>query len=178
MEITKLNFDPSVFKEALEGADFVALDCEFSGLTFGQKDIRHQFDTIETMYQKLKKVWEKWFAFQIGLCVFKWDPEQKVYLASPFNFYVYPSSRLKNNMICFQSSWFQFLSDHNMNWDTVFKKGISYWKRENKSELEELAVNYLDEDRELKRNMWKRLGTKSQDDFDEMLKLVNEFLSK
>lgn len=65
-----------------------------------------------------------------------------------------------------------------MNWDTVFKKGISYWKRENKSELEELAANYLDEDRELKRNMWKRLGTKSQDDFDEMLKLVNEFLSK
>ena len=65
MDITCQNFSetlPKVFK-AIDKADFIAFDSEFSGiwlivkfsgLTVGFEDKHSEFDTIEDRYQKLK----------------------------------------------------------------------------------------------------------------------------
>lgn len=54
MEVTKANFDPKIFREAIEEADFVGFDCEFSGLDLSKDDRKHKFDTTEEVYLKMK----------------------------------------------------------------------------------------------------------------------------
>lgn len=177
MEITKDNFNPEIFKSALEGAEFVTFDCEFSGLTLDPKDKRHAYDSTETIYQKMKEICSNYFAFQIGLCVFKWNKEIKKYQCCPFNFYVYPSSKLQDHVLNFQASTFEFLTEHKMNWTTVFKNGIHYWQRTKREELIHLTEKYIRKDSRNNRNYVKQLGSKSQKDLDESLQLVHEFLN-
>ena len=123
MEVVKENFDPEVFQKAIDGSAFVTFDCEFSGLSLDPNDKRHGYDSTECIYKKMVSICTQYFAFQIGLCTFKWDEASKTYLASPFNYYVYPSSKLINRVLHFQPSTFEFLTEHKMNWVTVFKSG-------------------------------------------------------
>ncbi len=60
----------------------------------GKDDLAHNYDTVEDRYQKLKFNCERMNAFQIGICTFKWIPERGKYLARPFNFYVFPNSKI------------------------------------------------------------------------------------
>jgi len=179
MELNSTNFDPAPFEAAIKNADYVTMDCEFSGLSLSQKDQRHGFDSTEDIYLKMKDLCSTFFAFQIGICAFNWDSENSKYLASPFNFYVFPSSKFKNERLTFQSSTLTFLTENNMQWDTVFQKGLHYWQRNRKSELVDKVNNYFDSnDTESRRHYWNRLGGKSDEDREEIIQHVKEFLDK
>ena len=104
MEITNQNFLETfpLVKSSIESADFIAMDTEFSGTaslkfiflgyTVGLDDKGHDYDILEERYQKLKFVCQKFVAFQVGLCTFKWDEERRKYMARPFCFFVFPRS--------------------------------------------------------------------------------------
>jgi hypothetical protein len=65
MDITCLNFAetlPAMLK-AVEEADFIALDTEFSGLNVGFDDQHHDFDQAEDRYQKIRHCCERMNAF-------------------------------------------------------------------------------------------------------------------
>jgi poly(A)-specific ribonuclease len=62
----------------------------------GLDDKGHEYDTLEERYQKLKFVCQKFVAFQVGLCTFKWDEELKKYMARPFCFFVFPRSQIND----------------------------------------------------------------------------------
>ena len=103
MEITQENFEASldlVF-ESIEEADFISLDCEFSGYTASPDDKHHEYDTVEERYQKLRSVINKFVAFQVGICTFKWDEETKKYKYRPFSFYVWPKSKITDQSMMF-----------------------------------------------------------------------------
>ena len=178
MEINRANFDPSIFQKAVHDCDFVTVDLEFSGLSLKAKDRRHGFDSTEEIYAKMKDLCSTFFAFQIGLCTFQWDSENQKYLACPFNFYVFPSSKFKDSTLSFQASTLNFLTEHNMEWHKVFTTGLHYWQRNRREELETLAKEYLTKSKENHRSYWYRLGSKSEEDRQEILQHVTEFLDK
>jgi poly(A)-specific ribonuclease len=62
-----------VLLETIREADFIAYDTEFSGLNIGFADKVHDYETLESRYQKLKHACTRLHAFQFGFCTFKWD---------------------------------------------------------------------------------------------------------
>lgn len=49
--------------EGIADADFVAIDCEFSGHTASHDSALHDYDTLEEKYQKLRSAINKFIAF-------------------------------------------------------------------------------------------------------------------
>ena len=52
--------------------------------------------------------------------------QSRQYLARPFNFYVYPMSKVGDSVQKFQVSAIRFLSENNFDFNTLFAKPISY----------------------------------------------------
>nr|XP_060505708.1 poly(A)-specific ribonuclease PARN [Panthera onca] len=94
MEIIRSNFKSNLQKvyQAIEEADFFAIDGEFSGISDGPSvtALTNGFDTPEERYQKLKKHSMDFLLFQFGLCTFKYDYTDSKYITKSFNFYVFP----------------------------------------------------------------------------------------
>ncbi|CAI2363076.1 unnamed protein product [Moneuplotes crassus] len=186
MEITRENFSTELFELTVKDADFVAFDCEFSGLTLNPKDKRHKYDSTEDIYLKMKDLCTSFNAFQIGICVFKWKDGK--YLAYPFNFYLYPSSLTQNHTLQFQASSVEFLTENNMDWTKVFKQGIHYYPRQKKEELKENLAKIVEQCTDengtflgFNRRIYDymtRLGSKSEEDLKEIVERVKEFLEK
>ena len=65
MDITANNFIEKLelIVESIKTAEFIAYDTEFSGLSVGFDDKQHDYDTIETKYQKLKHNCQRMNAF-------------------------------------------------------------------------------------------------------------------
>lgn len=74
------------------------------GYTEKLEDKGHDYDDVEERYQKVKYVCDKFIAFQVGLCTFKWDDELKKYTSRPFSFYVFPRSTINDQTMLFQVS--------------------------------------------------------------------------
>ena len=49
--------------ESINTADFISIDCEFSGYTASPDDKEHEYDTTEERYQKIRSVINKFTAF-------------------------------------------------------------------------------------------------------------------
>ena len=180
MEVNKANFFVAIskFEEALKDSDFVAFDWEFSGLSLEFKDKRHEFDSTEIIYKKMKDLCKTFLAFQIGFCVFKWDESEKKYSMCPFNFYVFPSSRFKDSILSFQATTLEFLTKHNMEWHKVFTNAIHYWQRNKAEELKSSIENEENESEESKRIYWYKLGDRSENDKNEMIEVISTYISK
>lgn len=52
MDILADNFEEKLplIIDSINSADFISFDCEFSGLSVGFDDKRHDYDTLETNY--------------------------------------------------------------------------------------------------------------------------------
>jgi poly(A)-specific ribonuclease len=98
MEITQDNFveNLKLIEDSIDQADFISIDLEFSGYTAGPDDKEHEYDSVEERYQKIRSVINKFVAFQIGICCFKFEDSTKKYIYRPFNFYVWPKSKIKD----------------------------------------------------------------------------------
>uniref|UniRef100_A0A8B9GSA9 Poly(A)-specific ribonuclease PARN n=1 Tax=Astyanax mexicanus TaxID=7994 RepID=A0A8B9GSA9_ASTMX len=100
---------------AVEEADFLAIDGEFSGISDGPSvsALTNGMDTPEERYGKLRKHSMDFLLFQFGLCTFRYDQTQAKYLTKSFNFYIFPKpfSRTSPDIkfIC-QSSSIDFLA--------------------------------------------------------------------
>lgn len=91
---------------SIEQADFIAIDTEFSGCASNMEEEPSEYDTTEEQYQKLRTAINKFIAFQIGICTFKWNDETKKYNYRPFSFYVWPKSKVGDQTMMFHvSDW-------------------------------------------------------------------------
>lgn len=127
----------------------------------------------------MKDLCTTFFAFQIGICVFKWDKEKKKYLASPFNFYIFPSAKFQQRILAFQLSTIYFLTTHKMNWDKVFTNGLHFWQRSKRSLLEEKIINFCENgEPPREKEFWYQLGSRSDEDKQEIIAHVTDFLDK
>ncbi|XP_069761188.1 poly(A)-specific ribonuclease PARN isoform X2 [Narcine bancroftii] len=144
MEITRQNFKEhlSLIYEAIEEADFLAIDGEFSGISDGPSvsTLTNGLDTPEERYQKLKKHSMDFLLFQFGLCTFKYDSAGNRHIMKTFNFYVFPKPLSRNSpdvkFVC-QSSSIDFLANQGFDFNKVFRDGIPYLNREEERQLRE-----------------------------------------
>ncbi|XP_068100842.1 LOW QUALITY PROTEIN: poly(A)-specific ribonuclease PARN [Hyperolius riggenbachi] len=142
MEVTRINFKdqlPKVY-EAIEEADFLAIDGEFSGISDGPSvsTLTNGFDTPEERYQKLKKHSMDFLLFQFGLCTFKYENADAKYVTKSFNFYIFPKPFSRNSpdkkFVC-QSSSIDFLANQGFDFNKVFRNGIPYLNQEEERQL-------------------------------------------
>ncbi|KAJ8246481.1 hypothetical protein GJAV_G00268300 [Gymnothorax javanicus] len=144
MEITRKNFKESLntIYSAIEEADFLAIDGEFSGISDGPSvsALTNGLDTPEERYHKLKKHSMDFLLFQFGLCTFKYDQLESKYLMKSFNFYIFPKPFNRSSpdikFIC-QSSSIDFLANQGFDFNKVFRNGIPYLNQEEESQLRE-----------------------------------------
>ncbi|TNN46190.1 Poly(A)-specific ribonuclease PARN [Liparis tanakae] len=144
MEVTRRNFKESLnaVYSALEEADFLAIDGEFSGISDGPNvsALTNGLDTPEERYTKLKKHSMDFLLFQFGICTFKYDQAKSKYITKPFNFYVFPKPFNRTSpdlkFIC-QSSSIDFLASQGFDFNKVFCQGIPYLNQEEEVQLRE-----------------------------------------
>ncbi|KAJ6655936.1 hypothetical protein lerEdw1_004521 [Lerista edwardsae] len=144
MEMTRSNFKDNLSKvyEAIEEADFLAIDGEFSGISDGPSvsALTNGFDTPEERYQKLKKHSMDFLLFQFGLCTFKYDLTEAKYIMKSFNFYIFPKPFNRTSpdvkFVC-QSSSIDFLANQGFDFNKVFRNGIPYLNQEDERQLRE-----------------------------------------
>ncbi|XP_039632480.1 poly(A)-specific ribonuclease PARN [Polypterus senegalus] len=137
MEVTRKNFKESLdtIYSAIEEADFLAIDGEFSGISDGPSvsTLTNGLDTPEERYHKLRKHSMDFLLFQFGLCTFKYDHTEVKYIMKSFNFYVFPKPFNKNSpdvkFVC-QSSSIDFLASQGFDFNKVFCIGIPYLNQE------------------------------------------------
>lgn len=117
----------SDFKEALPlvarsiiDADFLAIDCEFTGLING-RDISI-FDTPEDYYERLLTGSSNFMLIQFGLSAFKWDYHKECYLNESYNFYLFPRKKTERSFLC-QSSSLDFLVSQGFDFNKMIKEG-------------------------------------------------------
>ena len=101
---------------------------EFTGLELTDKAVRNGFDSSSILYKKHKFVCERFQAIQVGLCIFTWDEDEKLYYSRPYNFYVLPHTELEgeSSEMLFDPGTCTFLQKYGFNWNFLFKNGISY----------------------------------------------------
>ncbi|XP_019362975.1 PREDICTED: poly(A)-specific ribonuclease PARN isoform X2 [Gavialis gangeticus] len=144
MEVIRSNFKDTLNKvyDAVEEADFLAIDGEFSGISDGPSvsALTNGFDTPEERYQKLKKHSMDFLLFQFGLCTFKYDHMEEKYIMKSFNFYIFPKPFNRSSpdvkFVC-QSSSIDFLANQGFDFNKVFRNGIPYLNQEEERQLRE-----------------------------------------
>uniref|UniRef100_A0A3B4WWS0 Uncharacterized protein n=1 Tax=Seriola lalandi dorsalis TaxID=1841481 RepID=A0A3B4WWS0_SERLL len=113
MEVTRKNYKDclNTVYSAIEDADFLAIDGEFSGISDGPNvsALTNGLDTPEERYTKLKKHSMDFLLFQFGLCTFKYD----------------------------QSSSIDFLASQGFDFNKVFCHGIPYLNQDEEAQLRE-----------------------------------------
>ncbi|KAJ8001413.1 hypothetical protein DPEC_G00169250 [Dallia pectoralis] len=144
MEVTRQNFKDSLrtVYSAIDEADFLAIDGEFSGISDGPNvsALTNGLDTPEERYMKLKKHSMDFLLFQFGLCTFTYDEAASNYVIKTFNFYVFPKPFNRTSpdikFIC-QSSSIDFLASQGFDFNKVFRHGIPYLNQEEEVQLRE-----------------------------------------
>uniref|UniRef100_A0A671TQR7 Poly(A)-specific ribonuclease PARN n=1 Tax=Sparus aurata TaxID=8175 RepID=A0A671TQR7_SPAAU len=144
MEVTRRNFKDSLnaVYSAIEEADFLAIDGEFSGISDGPNvsALTNGLDTPEERYTKLKKHSMDFLLFQFGICTFTYDQTKSKYIIKPFNFYIFPKPFNRTSpdikFIC-QSSSIDFLASQGFDFNKVFCNGIPYLNQEEEAQLRE-----------------------------------------
>ncbi|XP_029006735.1 poly(A)-specific ribonuclease PARN [Betta splendens] len=144
MEVTRRNYKDclTTVYSAIEEADFLAIDGEFSGISDGPNAsaLTNGLDTPEERYTKLKKHSMDFLLFQFGLCTFKYNQSKSKYITKTFNFYIFPKPFNRTSpdikFIC-QSSSIDFLASQGFDFNKVFCHGIPYLNHKEEARLRE-----------------------------------------
>ncbi|KAF2898114.1 hypothetical protein ILUMI_08056 [Ignelater luminosus] len=143
MEVTKSNFSEVLpkIKEAIHNADFIAIDCELTGLNTGL-DI-NAYDTQRQYYDKVRKGAKNFLIIQYGLCIFRYDKIKKVFKQQGYNFYIFPRPTNRyvpdHRFLC-QASSIDFLITKGFDFNKLFKEGIPYLNTEEEDKYKKLLA--------------------------------------
>ncbi|XP_050524921.1 poly(A)-specific ribonuclease PARN-like isoform X2 [Daktulosphaira vitifoliae] len=129
MEVINENFYQVLpeIEQAIDDAIFIAIDGEFTGLHNGT--MVSVFDTSAQYYQKLRSNCMDFLMVQFGLCAVKYNANIKKFTYKAYNFYTFPKPMSRYAPDCrflCQSSSMEFLSNHNFDFNKLFKNGIPF----------------------------------------------------
>eukprot|EP00736_Rhodelphis_marinus_P001717 Rmarinus@m.27419 len=131
VDVTRHNLTPSfadLFKQLLEGAEFVAIDTEFTGL--GEDRRTSYAKDIEERYGLLRKLASEHALFEVGVSIFHPRGSQHSYDVCTFTFHL-----LKGGDFKVSSNSLTFLAQSGLNFSRLFGWGITYspagdWEKE------------------------------------------------
>lgn len=129
MDVVNENFYQLLpeIEQAIAECDFIAIDGEFTGLHNGT--MVSIFDTATQYYLKLRSNCMDFLMVQFGLCAVKYNTEKKKFTYRAYNFYTFPKPMSRYAPDCrflCQSSSMEFLSNHNFDFNKLFKHGIPF----------------------------------------------------
>ena len=127
MEVTIKSFYEKLplILEAIKTCDYYSIDTEFSGFCLNIRDRGHVYDTMEDRYQKLKFICQNYLAWQLGLSLFQYDNEAKIYKCQTYSFPVFPRlGSISKRSFVMSSSSLKFLANHHFNFGRVIEEGI------------------------------------------------------
>lgn len=133
MDVTKTNFAKCVdsVEALLPDADFISIDCEFTGLfTTISNDY---LDTFEQFYTKARQNICQFQIVQLGLSIFKASSKTgDQFDCNSFNFYIFPKEcslldrQDKERYFLSQASSLSFLAENGFDFNKLIRDGISY----------------------------------------------------
>jgi len=155
MDVTTDNFQDVLkeLKSLIDKCDFISIDCEFTGLdeapataigtlrsaSSGMANYTGMTaeEELQSRYEKIKAS-TMFLVVQVGICVFTWNAQTRSFIATPYNFYVFPREfkGLDRRFLC-QAKCMSFLSSNHMDFNKLIKSGISYLNKQEEEYLRE-----------------------------------------
>jgi poly(A)-specific ribonuclease len=153
----------SLFKESLEKCDFIAFDCEMSGITYDLRTEGTKYDTHELRYLKCKEIVKKFDLIQFGLTFYlknQNNPEKEIYIERTFNFSLFKNSKLKfltevysndskmslfSSIPLFHPGSLKFLNENKFDFNAMINKGIHFNKLGYEGKIRKLLDCHFDE---------------------------------
>nr|KAF6341859.1 PARN like, ribonuclease domain containing 1 [Myotis myotis] len=128
-----------LLQELVQGADFLGLDIEFTGLRTnlsGSQQIS-LFDLPSEWYLKTRRSVQQFTICQIGLSVFSSvEGESNRYIAHSCNFFLFPTTfGILDSEFSFQASSVQFLNQYGFDYNKFLKHGIPYMNEEQEKQI-------------------------------------------
>ncbi|RUS84255.1 hypothetical protein EGW08_008007 [Elysia chlorotica] len=140
VEVTRHNF-LSLFPQieyAINAADFISIDTEFTGLCYDDSCKPSLFDNSKQRYTKLKRSVQNFTLCQIGITTFKGNVSENRYFAETYNFQLCPLPLTYNFQLCplplgtcdprfsLQASSICFMTKHNFDFNKWLYEGIPF----------------------------------------------------
>ncbi|XP_076289779.1 pre-piRNA 3'-exonuclease trimmer [Lasioglossum baleicum] len=174
-EVVDKNFQelyPDI-EDSIKNATFIAMDSEFSGIQSHDHEQKYSlFDSIDDRYKLLKQTLKPFIIIQFGIAAFQHIPNENVYKAKCYNFYLLPRSvPFKNRKFSLQVSALEFLSIHNFDFNKCMHNGISFVNQID----EELLKEYLEKGN--LDNSLEHLSYAEEDEFKECKQRVYQWLT-
>jgi poly(A)-specific ribonuclease len=158
MEVVKSNFKdllPEITKD-IEESCFISIDCEFTGIN-SERNIM-PFDSSKEYYEKQLKTSKGFIIIQLGLTMFKKDPEDDLPKLKSYNIYTFPSHRTAT-FTC-QAESLTFLGNNGFDFTKLYTNGISYCTT---AEEEKLRSNFKERQEQRMEQVKKRINSEEQD---------------
>ncbi|KAL4441566.1 hypothetical protein ABPG74_021498 [Tetrahymena malaccensis] len=126
-----------ILLDKVRQSHFIAIDFEMTGLNRSDILRNNGFDTIQQRYWKTKESVSVFQPIQLGICPFRIHSPKKIE-ASPFNVYLtqYTENGKSDKLFLYSASTFNFLSQHNMDFNEVFKNGVYYFSRQQEEQFD------------------------------------------
>ncbi|RKP08978.1 ribonuclease H-like domain-containing protein, partial [Thamnocephalis sphaerospora] len=150
MNVSLDNYKPVLpkVKAAIAEADFVAIDCELTGLQLAEHQLS-LLDNPQHRYGKLRKAAQAYRVIQLGAdaeAQSKVHAEETVYVARPFNFYVFPREHgelgRRDSNFTVNTGSMAFLAGQGFDFNQLIYKGIPHWNnRQEAAAMERTAGN-------------------------------------
>ncbi|XP_008152874.2 poly(A)-specific ribonuclease PNLDC1 [Eptesicus fuscus] len=141
MDVGADEFEQSLplLQELVQGADFVGLDIEFTGLRTNLSRCQQisLFDLPSEWYLKTRRSVQQFTICQIGLSVFSSvEGEANKYVAHSCNFFLFPTTfGILDSEFSFQASSVQFLNQYGFDYNKFLKHGIPYMNEEQEKQV-------------------------------------------
>ena len=138
---TRANFGEAAsdFEASLAACDFVAFDCEMTGV-MGIPGCEPAWgDTLEARYQKMCKVVDTFSLNQVGFCTFTKSTSGPGYVAKPFTFYMVPDAKSHSRIVIY-SSTVDFHRRNHFDFNAWLRDGIPFLSEEEHAVLREAAT--------------------------------------
>lgn len=132
--ITRTTFEPAAaaLAELLPTAEFVAIDCEMTGIHLGGAP-PSQRDTTQERYDKMRRVASAYSLMQVGICTFHRDAAAGAgagaaapLVARPFNFSILPSMAGGPRRLMLDLSACTFLRGNRMDFNAWLDAGVPF----------------------------------------------------
>ena len=142
MLVTRSGFEAAAaeLETSLASCDFVAIDCEMTGIQIDDSTRPLLSDTPSERYRKCAKVASKFQLMQVGVCPFHATEDGTGFTGSPFTFYVLPDAKA-NAPLLMLSSTAAFHASCDFDFNAWLKGGIPYLSEATYAALaEKLAI--------------------------------------
>ena len=108
----------------LQTCNFVAIDCEMTGISLDENTRPTIDDTPNSRYQKCSRIASKFSLMQVGVCPFESNGDDG-FIASPFTFYVLADTKTGAPLVMYQST-LAFHAKNDFDFNAWLKCGVPF----------------------------------------------------